>query len=178
MRKIWYSLVFLIFALFLSSCSFNTWSDFDHTVEKGKYDTYKMYVHDTELEFGTNPINKIRIENAVKSRLNSIGLTRSDNPDLLVKYFVKLDRKEFIEKCNDTYENYEGGGYCIDRVVHYEQGTLVLDMIDVADNRIIFHGVAEGAPLDKASDPDKRINKMVNKLVADFEKYRNEFLVN
>ena len=163
--------------LFLVSCSINTWSDFDHTVEKGEYDTYKMYVHDTELEFGTNPINKIRIENAVKLRLDYMGLTRSDDPDLLVKYFVKLDIKEFIEKCNDTYEDYEGGGYCIDRVVHYEQGTLVLDVIDVADNRIIFHGVAEGVPLDKASDPDKRINSMVEKLVADFEKYRNEYLI-
>ena len=162
---------------FLSSCSINTWSDFDHTVEKGQYNTYKMFVHDTDLEFGTNPINKIRIENAVKKELKAMGLKRSDSPDLLVKYFVKLDVKEFIEKCNDTYENYEGGGYCIDRVVHYEQGTLVLDMIDVSDNRIIFHGVAEGAPLDKASDPDKKINMMVKKLLNDFEKYRNEYLV-
>ncbi|MDG2448439.1 MAG: DUF4136 domain-containing protein [Saprospiraceae bacterium] len=172
------SLILLILIAFLGSCSINTWSDFDHTVEKGEYNTYKMFQHDSDLEFGTNPINKIRIENAVKSGLKSIGLSPSDSPDLLVKYFVKLDRKEFIERCNDTYENYEGGGYCIDRVVHYEQGTLVLDMIDVADNRIIFHGVAEGAPLDKASDPDKKINRMVNKLVADFEKYRNEYLMN
>ena len=163
--------------ILLSSCSIATWSDFDREVEKGNYDTYKMFLHDTNLEFGTNPINKIRIENAVKVELNELGLSRSDNPDLLVKFFVKLDRKEFIEKCNTTYEDYEGGGYCIDRVVTYEQGTLVLDMIDVKNNRIIWHGVAEGAPLDKMKDPDAKIKKIVRKLMDDFKVYRTDYLV-
>jgi len=176
MKKGFLFIISLGFILF-NSCAISTWSDYDREVEKGNYDTFKMFLYDTDVEFGTNPINRIRIENAVKSDLINLGLERSDNPDLLVKFFVKLDHKEFIETCNNVYDDYEGGEYCIERVIYYEQGTLVIDIIDAKKDKIIWHGVAEGAPLDRMNNPDKKIKSLVRKLMLDFDAYRLKFLV-
>lgn len=170
--------VIVIFSILLlsASCSDQIWSDYDTGVDRKEFETYMMYVHDTEYELGVNPINKIRIENAVKANLRDLGLKTSENPDLLVKYFVKLDQKEFIETCNNTYNEFSGGEYCIERVVTYEEGTLVIDIIDASEDKIVWHGVVQGAPIDRSRNPDKKIKTVIRKLMKEFKTYRKEYL--
>lgn len=177
MKRLWVYIPIILFFTLVQSCAVHTWSDYDTDVTKGDYSTYQMFVHDTDVHFGTNPINKIRIENALNQELRSIGLSLSDDPDLVVKFFVKLDQKQFIETCNNTYNRYEGGDYCIERIVYYDQGTLVVDIIDAKANKIIWHGVAEGAPLDKEKDPQQKINRIVSKLIKELSVYRENYLI-
>jgi hypothetical protein len=160
----------------MSSCSLRIWNDFDENPDRGTYESFQMYLYDTDLELGVNPINKIRIENAVKLNLKEIGMSISEDPDLQVKYFVKIDQKEFIETCNNVYNDFEGGEYCIERVITYDEGTLVIDIIQAANQKIIWHGVAEGTPLNRMKNPDKKIKQIVSELIKKFQTYKINYL--
>ena len=53
-------------------------------------------------------------------------------------------------------------------VGEFNEGTVVVDFIDVANSEMIWQGVVKGVITDKASINDKRIKKSVDKLFKKF----------
>ena len=62
-----------------------------------------------------------------------------------------------------------GDGYCYDncepRVIEYEQGTIVLDVVDTHTNRVVWRGWAQDS-IDGVIDKQESLRKEVNTAVT------------
>ena len=128
-------LVFSSIIIGLASCSSTQYL----TDSLGDIDSSQFTSYSIEDNCGDdiNPIMQIRIKNAVQKTLRSKNIENTDNANLLVKYFVKNTNKKYVQECRDDYLRWEGGRKCIDRVISYEEGSIVVDMIDTRTNTII-----------------------------------------
>ena len=77
-------------------------------------------------------------------------------------------RHKYVQECRDDYLRWEGGTKCIDRVITYEEGSIVVDMINTKNNTIVWHGAAYGPSWSKLSDPNKHVNKTIENLMIRF----------
>lgn len=165
-------LQYIILAIFTItawvSCSSTQYvSDSLQDVDPSKYHTYVM---EDNCADDINPIMQIRIKNALERTLRNNDYSRNSNADILVKYFVKNLSKKYVEECREEYARWEGGKVCQERVVNYVEGSIVIDVIDTRTNTIIWHGAAYGPSWSNISDPNKKVNEVVNKLL---ERYFN-----
>ena len=78
---------------------------------------YQTYVMEDNCSDEINPIMQIRIKNALEKSLRSNNYSKSNDADILVKYFVKNKSKKYIEECKEEYTRWEGGKFCQERVV-------------------------------------------------------------
>lgn len=161
--RIQHIIVILFAALVIQACSSTQYiSDSLGPVDVSQYHTYSM---EDNCADDINPIMQIRIKNALEMKLRANDYSKSDNGDVLVKYFVKNTNKKYVEECNDEYERWEGGRMCQERVVTYVEGSIVIDIIDTRTNRIIWHGAAYGPSWSSISDPNKKVNDVVDNLL-------------
>lgn len=161
--RLHYLSIVLFAILVMGSCSSTRYtSDSLQDVDAKAYHTYVM---EDNCGDDINPIMQIRIKNALEKKLRSSDYTMSPNADILVKYFVKNTSKHYVEECTDEYERWEGGQTCQERVITYEEGSIVIDMIDTRTNTIIWHGAAFGPSWDSIHDPNKKVDAVIAKLL-------------
>ena len=89
--------------------------------------TYQSYGTEEFCDEEISMLNMQRIKNAVDISMRDIGYARSDDPDVLIKYFVKNKTKKYIEECADHYDRWTGGETCRERVLTYEEGSIIID---------------------------------------------------
>ena len=152
----------------LASCSSTQFvSDSLGDINAAQYDTYTM---EENCADDINPVMQIRIKNALETEMRSKDYSRSEDADILIKYFVKNLSKKYVEECREEYNRWEGGEYCQERVINYVEGSIVIDIIDRNTNSIIWHGAAYGPSWSKISDPNKKVKQVISKLL---ERYFN-----
>ena len=152
--------------------------DYDHQADFSSYKTYawhegKYTVADTE------PLVHQRFVQAVDRALAAKGLKKVDsNPDLYVTY----NAEEREQMSIDT--TYMGGGWgygpgwgwggmggmgsASTTVRTYNVGTVVLDLWDAEQKRLVWRGTASDTVSENRKESEKKIQKAVTKL---FEKY-------
>jgi hypothetical protein len=132
-----------------------------------------------------NTILETRIHDAVDSGLVARGFRKvSADPDFLVAYHVSLDRRQSVQTLN-SYYGYGGGwgygygasyrpGYWAGApetyVYEYEEGTLILDIVDPKNKELIWRGSAQDEVHFK-STPEKdqaQLNEAVRKMLEKF----------
>ncbi|UCH83782.1 MAG: DUF4136 domain-containing protein [Candidatus Latescibacterota bacterium] len=119
-----------------------------------------------------NDLLEGRIKRAVNSELAKKGLTFvNDNPDLLVVYHTGVESKINVTDWGYRYSyDYWGwGGRQID-VYQYQEGTLIVDLIENATKELVWRGYATRT-VDENWSPEKEeqvINTAVGKI---FKKY-------
>jgi len=112
-----------------------------------------------------NPFFKDYLEGAVGKALEGRHYARvmSGAPDLLVHYHAN------ISKTFDVNGVDHRNGYCYDDcepvIVEYEQGTIVLDVVDTHTNRVVWRGWAQES-IDGIIDNQELLRKEVNKAVT------------
>ena len=157
--------------LFISSCASVThWTDFEEGRSFNDYRTYKIDEQCSDYNPGINPIQQQRIKNAIELELRSMGYEKAEAADLNIKFFVKNETKYFYEECLPEYDEFTGGQRCIERVHTYEEGTLVIDFIDISDNLAVWHGGASGEPWERMNNASQKITKMVRAIIGDYKK--------
>lgn len=114
-----------------------------------------------------NPIMALRLKNAIDIRMLNQGKLRSDTPEMKIQFFMKDEQKLYYSNCID-YGSYEGGEYCQTRVIQYEEGSIIIDIIDAKQNEIVWHGAATGPSFNQIKNPNKKISEAVNKLLNQF----------
>lgn len=113
-----------------------------------------------------------RIKRAVDTQLAAKGFTRdSENPDLLVMYHTGVQQKVNVTDWGYRYSyDYWGyGGRNID-VYEYDEGTLIIDLIDFKAKELVWRGSGTRS-VDSHWTPEKAdavINDAVQKI---FTKY-------
>jgi hypothetical protein len=118
-----------------------------------------------------NPFFQDHVLGAVEKQLAARGFERAESEgkaDLLIHYHASINQRF------DVYNVDREHGYCYDddckaRVMNYEAGTLVLDIIDSRTKRVIWRGWAQDSVEDVLNNPDrmaKKIDEAVRRMLA------------
>ncbi len=175
-------LLIVVLLLAFSACSsIEVTSDHDPKANFSAYHTYN-WAPGPQQSTGDPRLDKTlldsRIREAVERQLTAKGLTKDSGakPDLLVAYHVAVRGKQGVTTVSDAswYQpgwGYRGGGgggptYASD----YEEGTLILDLLNASNRQLVWRGSAQAEVKENIS-PDKRqerINEAVQKILERF----------
>ncbi|RAV30484.1 DUF4136 domain-containing protein [Sinomicrobium soli] len=160
----------MILALVAGSCaSVRVAADYDRQVNFAQYRTFAFFkpgIDKAEI----SDLDKKRILRAIEAGLTAKGLTKSDNPDMLVSIFTT--EKERV----DVYNNYGWGwgwnpywwGMAYPNVSTSTEGSLFIDFIDAGRNELVWQGKGTGYLTSRMDKKDERIREFVNSIL---EKY-------
>jgi hypothetical protein len=114
-----------------------------------------------------------RIRAAVDDALTGKGLVPSTtSPDLLVVYHVGVQDKVQVTDWGYRYSDYYWGwgGREVD-VYNYQEGTLIIDLIDAKTKNMVWRGAGTKPLDDGAPSPEKQDKNIRNAVGAIMEKY-------
>lgn len=125
----------------------------------------------------SNDLLDARIRSAVDRVLQARGyqVTTDATPDFHVAYIVTIDTRTDIHTVPVSYGwgwwGVMGTETYVDR---YEQGTLLLDIIDTGSNKLIWRGSAAARVVDDDSPEERtrRVNDAVEKILERFPPQR------
>ena len=161
-------------ALLLASCSsspkINT--DYDHNVDFSKFKTYGFFNPMGIENPDYSSIYGSIFRSAISKEMESRGYTKSENPDLMINVSGRLQEKTSVTTTTDPYMmgGYYGyragyyntwGGYGFGSqtyVNQYTEGTVNIDLVDAAEKRMVWEGVAVGRVNDDKSNEEVRAN--------------------
>ena len=144
-------------------------SHIERNINVADYVTYdwgppdNLPVGDPRLD--NNPFFRDYVQGAIEKKLAARGFERAltGDPDLLVHYHASVDQRV------DVYEADARYGYCYGnceaRVVDYEQGTLVVDLVDRKTKKVVWRGWAQDT-MNGVIDNQDRLEKQVDEGVA------------
>lgn len=124
--------------------------DFDEATDFSNYQTYDLMPKDDEVmtadaaaKFASKrQVLEEELRNAMKKHMETIGFTRvTDNPDLLIAYFVGVRNEVFMSNYGMTYADYTGNVI----IQSVQDGTLRIDFVDPKTERLVWRGSAYGA---------------------------------
>jgi hypothetical protein len=164
----------VIAALYTAGCAtMNVSSHVERGVDFTQYRTYDWGPADAlptgDPRLDKNPFFKDHVEGAVNRGLGLKGLAQSDSgtPDLLLHYHANISNRLDVSRADSEYGVcYEES--CAARVVEFEAGTLVLDVVDTRTNKVIWRGWAQHNVADILDNSDlmaRRIDEAVRRML-------------
>ena len=139
-------------------------TDFDHGVDFSRYRTFTLAGGNLQVNGvpdNGNTLVKDRIHNALRAALLAKGLTETDKaPDVFVGYLAGARTRTEIEGMPPYapemgpywYGGWWGPGYTQWWMRTYEEGTLVIDLVDRATRKLVWRAYARRevkAPVDE-----------------------------
>ena len=109
-----------------------------------------------------------RIASMIKKELTEGGLTEvTENPDIYVTYHIATQDRHSFTTTGFGYGGYPywGGVGYETRIREYDEGMLIVDIIDVASDKLIWRGTGTRRVTEQ-SDPEKT-TRVVNQTVAE-----------
>ncbi|GGG32550.1 DUF4136 domain-containing protein [Bizionia arctica] len=185
MKSLFKKLSFLLLTIFLTSnISAQVNADYDKSTDFNKYKTYSLEGWAKNSDQLLNPFDKQRITDALKSELESRGITLVETGgEIAVTLYLT------IKQATDytAYTNFNGGmgyagrwGYARGigmgmgsastnvSETNYNVGTLIIDMYDSTSKSMIWQGDMTSDIETNASKRDKTIPKKMSKLMKKF----------
>ena len=118
------------------------------------------------------------VQGAVEKQLTATGLDRATAArpaDLLIHYHASISTRIDVNRA-DREHGYCYGDDCSARVVEYEAGTLVIDVVDARTNRVVWRGWAQDS-VDGVLDDADRLHKKIDMAVRlIFERFQQSSL--
>lgn len=147
-------------------------ANFDPATAVAPYTTFDFNVREEaptgDPRLDGNPFFETRLLAAIEFEMAAKGLRRNaDSPRLLVHYHASVDRRL------DVIQTDRAGGYVTDTVgyAEWEEGTIVVDVVDAASKRVIWRGWARSDLAGVLSDPhtmDRYVQQVVHKMFERF----------
>ncbi len=168
--KIQKILLFSFILILFSNCAttYHITSDYESETVFNNFKSYNYLNHDHNFPLGANLINQQRIEHAIESELGQLGYQKKDNPDLLVSWFITVKSVTRVDYYYDHYSRWRFFAY--PSVYKYEEGTLVIDIIDKANNLVVWHGKTSDHVYEGMPNVDKKIKRAVNAIFKQYAK--------
>ena len=160
-----YLFFFTLISVTLSCSSARYFSDY---LGEGPNLIGTTYNVEGDCQYGINRIQEIRVSNSIHSHFQSRGFERSENPDILIQFFIKEERNSYLAQECDYYSQWGYGEKCSTKVIDYTEGSIVIDVIQTKSESIVWHGAIYSPQFDYIKDPDQKINQYVNKLLGDY----------
>ena len=146
-----------------------------HIERTARFEDYVTYdwgppdnlpVGDPRLD--NNPFFVDYLLGAVEKRMAAKGYEQAvtGTPDLLIHYHANVSRRVEVYE-SDTYHGYCYGD-CQPQVADYEQGTLVIDVVDTRTNKVVWRGWAQDVMngiIDNQDRLEHQIDEEVSKMM-------------
>ncbi len=168
--KITNSVLLILMTLFLSACgtTYYVTSDYAEGNNFQSYQSYNYMHHDHNFPLGANSINKQRIEAAIAREFNALGQVESETPDLLVSWFIIVEQVEDFHYYQQYYSRWLS--LYIKEPYEYTKGTLVIDIIDKEQNKVVWHGKTSEQVYEGMPNVDKKIKRAVRAIFKQYAK--------
>jgi hypothetical protein len=151
-----------------------------------KVHTFKWQTPASPSLKDSNPFMHQFIEQQIEAKLMGAGLTKTDgNPDVFVTYHGSTQTD--VQLHTDSF-GYGIGGYGMGgwgmygyagpvssttRVVEYEKGTLVVDIVDPAKKELVWRGTVNGILIsDDQNKTQKAVGKAIDAMAKQNQKLR------
>ena len=167
----------------LSGCSqkITITCDYDKEADFTQFKTYSFYGWTKESDKIINSINRERFEEAVAEELNARGLSYvEDGGELTVSLFIQFDQKHGVNAYTNHYGSPYGYGYGYGwgwgygySNTHYHEydylvGTLVIDIFDHQQKKLIWQGVGSQTVDEKPNNREYGIKRAVRGIIAKY----------
>lgn len=162
-------------ALTVSGCSsLSITTDHDPEADFASFTTYGFPEQDNHAP---ESLFDRAIRRSIDGEMSARGLTRTEtNPDLYVVFQASVNEVvtgATVDHWNTGgwgwYGGWGGGmGTSTVNVNSYNQGTLVVDMVDRDANQLVWRGIAEKSVDDQPTVDQDKINEVMAKLMEDF----------
>jgi hypothetical protein len=172
--------VLLFFVLSSCGSSISVYSDFDKSVDFSQYKTYAFNKNAID-KVQISSLDKKRILQAIETELGKKGMTKSENPDLMIGIFTK--EKEEVD-VTTTYYGWGGYGYPYRWGWGYGynpyywggypyvstsiEGKLFIDFVDTKKNELVWQGEGIGYLTQDRSKKEAVINDFVTKILMQY----------
>lgn len=166
--------LFSVASLLIAGCASKPTieTDYDYTVDFSQYKTYAFFNPMGIENPNYSSIYGAIFRDAISREMESRGYRQSDNPDLLINVSGRLQDKTKVTTTSDPYMagGYYGyrrgaygawGGYGYGTTTHvsnYTEGTVNVDIVDRAQKRMVWEGVAVGRVNEKRTSDETRAN--------------------
>lgn len=169
--------ILLIFGVILmTSCnSLKVTTDYDTAVNFTNYKTFAFFKPGID-KADISDLDKKRILRAIEAELTAKGLTKSENPDMLVSIFTKSRERVDVNQNNFGWGWGWGwnpwmwnNGMNNVNVSQYTEGTLFIDFIDKNKKELIWQGVGTGAlKIQNREKKEERIKEFVKEIISNY----------
>lgn len=159
-------------AMLAIGCSSTQYSsDWDDTADFSSYTTFAWYDH-TGAEHQPqrpDPILDGRIRRAVAQALLDKGLAQTSpgSADLLVTYYTSIRQEVRMYTTGYGYGYWGGWGVSYTQPYVYEEGTMILDLVDRSSDQLVWRGTLTKA-LGSSRPSDQDVARAVRKILIDF----------
>lgn len=170
-KKSLYSLIiaFAFAVISLAGCSaISVNQDYDPGYDFAKLKTFGFLPIPSDA--GIDQINAGRLGDAIKTNLISKGYTLSEKADFGIALHFGKQTKTNIQSYGYGWGYWGGAGMGGVDVTQYDEGTLVIDFIDVAENKLVWRGSGSGV-LDDNPNVEERtanVNNAITQILAQF----------
>jgi len=183
MKKLNYLAAALLFLTLLPSRSYSqVKSDYDKNADFTKIKTYNFAGWQKDSDKQLNDFDKKRILESLKAEFDKRGMTLTEGEaDVSIALYLVLDQKQ----STTAYTDYMGGmgygarwGWGMGAGMgsatttysqdDYVEGTLVVDMYDDAEKKLLWQGVLTQVVKDSPQKREKSIPKAISKLMKKF----------
>jgi hypothetical protein len=160
----------LVFTLALAGCAtMNVSSHVERGIDFAQFKTYDWTVADAlpvgDPRLDNNPFFRDYLQGAIEKQLARKGYRRvtGEAADLLLHYHATVNQRMEINAVDRQ------AGYCYEdcqpQIIEYEQGTLVLDVVDARTLKVIWRGWAQDS-IQGIIDDQARLERQVDKAVT------------
>lgn len=134
--------------LLLAGCatSNNVFSDYDRQADFGRYTTYRI-MQPQNVDPGNtafNQMNQRRIYSAIEQQMKVRQYEPSEEPHIKVYFYVKTKQRIDANQNPNPWGWGWGWGGGNMSIREYEEGALVIDIVDSRDNLLVWQGVTTG----------------------------------
>ena len=164
----------ILFLFILGSCSsIRVNSDYDKNVDFSQYKTYAFHKQGID-RVQISEFDKKRILHAIDNELTKKGMSKSENPDLLINILTKERERIDVDQYNAGWgygwgygwNPYLWGGRTY--VSSTTEGTLYIDLIDAKKKELVWEGEGVGYLTENHDQKESQINEYVSKIFAQF----------
>jgi hypothetical protein len=157
---------------FLAACSsVSVKEDYNPSTDFSPYKSYKFYDGPPPQgdPLAANPIIRDRLMRAVDKQMAEKGFKKvvTGDADLVVVLMAGVQQKVQVSQ-SGGYGWYGHGGYT--SVDYYNEGTVVIDMVDGAKKELVWRGTGTGTLANSPSAEDAEYNAQsaVQQILANF----------
>ena len=178
--RILYLMAIIALAMVAAGCStISVNHDYDSEADFATYNTFAWLqepvtaIGDAAAARQQNTLLDKRIRSAVEAELQAKGMTAdTETPALLLVYHTGVDSKINVTDWGYTYPTRYGGWYG-DRdvdVYQYEEGTLIVDLIDAKTHQLVWRGTATKTLEDNPSPErmEQNLREVISKMFANY----------
>ncbi len=178
--KVYKFFVLLMSVYVFSSCSsVKVTATMDEKADFSSEKTYSLYPWDRQNDSLVSAADKAAIYNAIKNEMNARGYKYVEsNGDLTISVFVILNRKTVVTAYTDHY----GPGYYYSPYVYgpympyggmsrttyqqsnYIEGTLLIDVLNTAEKKVIWQGKAVGEVKPQVANREENLSRTIHKM--------------